>query len=145
MKSKIGIVLLIGITPTALFGQRTRAPAPEACQDEAAMLGEATKTVTDLVEAVKKESLQDFQKAYHQKSCLSKLTFCVSAVSGLVSCLEKAAEDTLATKQQVADYKAKRERYSKLQDRITQDRNALKATEVAKEAKVLIEKLDLTH
>lgn len=109
------------------------------------MLGEATKTVTDLVEAVKKESLQDFQKAYHQKSCLSKLTFCVSAVSGLVSCLEKAAEDTLATKQQVADYKAKRERYSKLQDRITQDRNALKATEVAKEAKVLIEKLDLTH
>jgi len=101
------------------------------------------KDLAELVETVKKESLPDFLKAYHQKTSLSKLTFYGTNVDGLLSCLDKAAQDTTATKEQVDAYKAERETYAKLKDKIQHDRNALKAAEAPKDAKALIEKFDL--
>jgi hypothetical protein len=97
------------------------------------------------VQTVKKESLLDFAKAYHQKSCLTKLTLCGISVERLVSCLEKASQDTTATKEDVEAYKAKRETYAKLRDKVQHDRSALKATEAPKDAKALIEKIDLAN
>jgi len=96
-----------------------------------------------MVETVKKESLLAFEKAYHQKSSLSRLALYGTNVDSLLSCLDKAAQDTTATKEQVEAYKAKRESYAKLKGKIQQDRNALKAAEAPKDAKALIEKFDL--
>ncbi len=119
--------------------------AAQACKDEEAMTDDYKKSMSDLVETVKKESLTDFEKAYHQKSSLTKLSLYSTMVDGLVGCLDKAAQDTTATKEQVDAYKAKREAYGKLKDKIQQDRNALKATEASKEAKALIAKFDLAQ
>jgi hypothetical protein len=138
MKTMIGIALLaaavvaISLAPLPLLAQ--------ACQDEEIMVEDYKKSITDVVETVKKENLQDFERAFHQKNCLTKLTLSVNFVNGLVTCLEKAALDSMATKPQVEAYKAKREKYSRLKVTIEQDRDALKAATTGKEAKTRIEK-----
>ncbi len=114
----------------------------QACKDEEEFALEYKKGLNDLVETVKKESLGDFQKAYHQKSCLTKQILTLGAVNELENCLEKAVQDPAATKEQADAYKSKHDSYAKLKEKITQDRNALKATEAPKEAKPLIEKFD---
>jgi uncharacterized protein YjcR len=100
------------------------------------------KDFAGLVATVKKESLLDFEKAYHQKSSLTKLTLYGNTVDGLLGCLDKAAQDPTVTKEQADAFKAKRETYAKLKDKIQQNRNALKTTEAPKDAKALIEKFD---
>lgn len=141
MKSAIGICLLVATVltsaslPKSLFAQ--------SCKDEEAMVEDSKKSVTDLIDTVKKESLDDFQSKFHQKTCLSKLAFSLGMVGELVSCLDKASQDTTATKEQSDAYKSKREAYAKLKDKLDQDRRALKAAEDPKEAKALIEKFDL--
>jgi hypothetical protein len=140
MKHSTGTILSVGVAVLCLLApQYARA---QACKDEEAMVADYKKAMSDLVATVKKENLQDFQKAFHQKSCLSRLTFYSSVVNGLVSCLDKATQDPNATKEDVDAYKAKREIYTKLKDKIQNDRNALKAAEAPKDAKALIEKLD---
>jgi exonuclease VII large subunit len=114
----------------------------QACKDEESMADYYKKDLAGLVATVKKESLLDFERAYHQKSSLTKLTLYGSTVDGLLRCLDKAAQDPTATKEEADAYKAKREAYAKLKDKIQQDRNALKATEAPKDAKALIEKFD---
>jgi exonuclease VII large subunit len=116
----------------------------QACKDEAAMVEDYKKSIADLADMVKKESLTDFQNKYHQRSCLTKLTLSLGFVDELVSCLDKAAHDTTANKEQVDAYKAKRETYAKLKGKLDQDRNSLKAAE-PREAKALIEKFDLSN
>lgn len=130
----MGIALGIVLRPQPLSAQ--------ACKDEESMADYYKKDVAGLVETVKKESLQDFEKAYHQKSSLSKLTLYGSNVDSVLSCLDKAAQDSTATKEQVDAYKAQHETYGKLKERIQQDRNALKSKEAPKDAKALIEKFD---
>lgn len=117
----------------------------QACKDEETMSGESGKALVELVDTVKKESLQDFQRAYHQKSCLNKLTFSRNAVDGVLSCLDKAVQDTTAAKEDLDAYKAKREVYAKRKERIERDRKALKDATEAKDAKALIEKFDLSN
>lgn len=124
--------LMIAFSPQLLHAQ--------SCKDEEAMVVDAEKTLTDLVDTVKKESLEDFQSKFHQKSSMSKLRFSASMVDALVSCLDQASKDASATKEQSDAYKAKHDTYSKLKDKLTQNQNALKATEVPKEAKALVEK-----
>ncbi len=129
--------LVSWLAPRPLLGQ--------ACKDDQMMSDESRKTLVELVATVKKESLQDFQRAYHQKSCLNKLTFSLNAVDGVLACLDKAAQDTTATKEDLDAYKAKREAYAKRKERIEHDRKALKDAADAKDAKALIEKFDVSN
>ena len=131
-------------TVLVCLGGQSRLTA-QTCQDDEAMVGNYTKDISDLVTDVKKESLVDFAKNYHQKKCLTKLALSVNFVGQAADCYSKAAQDTTATKEDIAAAKAKAETFSKLKASIEQNRNALKATEVAKEAKAIIEKIDLSH
>jgi len=114
----------------------------QACKDEEAIVKEYEKDMTEFVQTVKKETQDDFNRAYHQRSCLSKLTFCLTAIDGLLSCLDKAAQDSAAPKEDVEASKAKREAYKKLKGRVGDDRKALKGSSDSKQAKALIEKFD---
>jgi len=116
----------------------------QVCKDEEGMVAEYKKTVTDLVETVKKESLLDFQKAFHQRNVTSKLTFFGSVVDGMISCLQKRANDPATPKADADAAKGKIDAYNKLKDKIKQDRDALKAVQSEKEAKALIEKFAFT-
>ena len=140
MRRIIGTVLLVGGL-AGWLGQRTL--LAQACQDDEEMSKTTLKDITDLVGTVKKESLGDFERAYHQKSFVSKAGFSLTVISGLVSCLDKAAQDSAASKEQADAYKAKRDSYAKLKDKIEQSRSAVKSAE-QKDAKALIEKADLS-
>ncbi len=141
MRGTTHIALLVGFS--LVFEISARPLFAQACKDDEVMTNESKKSVGELVVTVKKESLPEFNRAYHQRSSLSRLTISLSAVTGLVSCLEKAAQDTTATPEDLAAYKAKLETYSKLKGKIDQDRKALRGASDAKEAKALIEKFDL--
>lgn len=136
------LLLVLGTVCAMLF---IFAPlAAQTCQDEEAMVQDSKKTITDLVDTVKKETLQDFQSKFHQKTALSNLTFAVGLVSDLVSCLEKASQDSTATKDQAAAAKAKSASYAKIKAELDHDRSTLKSEQDAKNAKSLIEKIGLT-
>jgi uncharacterized hydantoinase/oxoprolinase family protein len=140
MRRIIGTALLLAGLACGL-GQRTL--FAQACQDDEEMSKSMLKDVTDLVGTVKKESLGDFEKAYHQKSYVSKAGFSLTVLTGLIGCLDKAAQDPTATKEQADAYKAKRDGYAKLKEKIEQSRSAVKSAE-QKDAKTLIEKTDFS-
>jgi hypothetical protein len=144
MKSVIGTALLIGAL--VFIGQQParaqEAQAAPACQDDEEMTKSTLKDLVDLVTEVKKESLGDFEKSYHQKTFISKASFGVTVVTGLVSCLDKAAQDSASGKDQAAAYKTKSEGYAKLKARIEQARGGVKSAD-QKDAKSQIEKLDV--
>jgi hypothetical protein len=143
MKAMLGIglaatgVLVNALSPQPLFAQ--------ACKDEQAMIDEFKQGIVTTVDAVKKESLDNFEKAFHQKSCLTKLTLAINAMDEVLSCLDKASQDASATKEQVAAYKAQKESDTKLKEKMTQYKSQLKAIEAPKDAKALIEKFDLAN
>jgi hypothetical protein len=116
----------------------------QVCKDEASMVEASKQAFVELTEAVKKESLSDFQRLNHQKSVLNKLTINNSVIEGLVSCLEQAAQDTTAPKEQVEAAKAQHDASAKLQEKIEHERSAIKDAQVSRNAKAFIEKLDLT-
>jgi len=116
----------------------------QACKDEESMVESSKQALVELTETVKKESLPDFERLNHQKSAVNKLSIHNSMLGGLVSCLEKAAQDTTAPKEQVEAAKAQHDASAKLQEKIQQERGAIKDAQASKGAKALIEKLDLT-
>ena len=142
MKAMFGI----GLGAVALLVS-ARWPEPlfaQACKDEQAMVDEFKQGLASTVDSVKKESLDSFEKAFHQKTCLTKLTLCLNVMDEVLSCLDKASQDATATKEQAAAYKAEKESYAKVKDRLTQYKAQLKGVESPKDAKALIEKFDLT-
>ena len=143
MKHTIQIAFVLGACLAGWLGPRPL--LAQACKDEEMMTSESKKTLVDVVETIKKESLGDFKKAYHRNSCLTKLTFSLTAVNGLVSCLDKAVQDTTATKEDIDAYKAKREASAKLKDKMEEDRKALKAANDAEGAKAVIEKFNYSN
>jgi hypothetical protein len=116
----------------------------QACQDETSMVETSKQALIGLTETVKKESLQDFQRLNHQKSLVNKLAVHDSMLGGLVSCLDTAAQDTTAPKEQAEAAKAQHDAAAKLQEKIQHARAAIKDAHSPKEAKALTEKLDLT-
>jgi hypothetical protein len=102
------------------------------------------KNVTDLAETVKKESLPDFEKAYHQKVMMTHLSLFGSTVDRFLDCLHKRASDPTTLKEDADAAKGKIDAYNKLKDKIKQDRDALKAVQTGKDAKALIEKFAFT-
>ena len=116
----------------------------QVCGDEEGMVNYYRKNATDLVETVKKESLQDFEKAFHQKTMMTNLTLFGSMVDGLLNCLQKRANDPATLKEDADAAKGKIDVYNKLKDKIKQDRETLKAAQTGKDAKALIEKFAFT-
>ena len=137
-----GMALLVGAGVGLFLGPHQ--VLAQACKDEVSMVQASKQALVELTETVKKESLSDFQRLNHQKSVVNKLTIHNSMLGGLVSCLDKAAQDTTAPKEQVEAAKAHHDAAAKLQEKIQHERNAIKNAQAPKDAKALIEKLDLT-
>jgi len=139
MKSWIVLALVLG---SALLLPSGLPPLfAQGCNDEEGMVANYKKAVTDMVETVKKESLQDFERAFHQKNLANKLTFFGSMVDGYISCLQKSASDPATPKEDADAAKGKIDAYSKLKEKIKHDRDAVKGAQTAKAAKALIEKI----
>jgi predicted ribosome quality control (RQC) complex YloA/Tae2 family protein len=142
MKRRILTIILVG---PLLFGLPVlRSLHGQTCSDDEGMVKGYVQSLTELVGTVKKESLSDFEKDYHQQSCLTRLTLSLGIVNSLIDCLNKAAKDPAATPEQLAATKSKLENYTKLKTALEQDRDALKAAKDTKTAKSIIEKFVLT-
>lgn len=140
MKIVIKLVLLIGAVTSCLLAPRTS--FAQECKDEEAMVVDYEKGLYDLVAATRKESLSDFERAYHQKTALTKLTLTLSMVNELLDCLDKAAGNAAAPKDQLDAYSAKRAVYSKLKNKLEESQKLLKGAADSKAAKGIMEKLD---
>jgi hypothetical protein len=142
MKRRILIMFLAGLLLLGLpVVQFLRG---QTCSDDEGMVTSYVQSLSDLVGTVKKESLPDFQRDYHQQSCLTRLTLSLGIVNGLIDCLTKAAKDPAVTQQQAAAIKSKLDNYVKLKSLLDQDRDALKAAKDTKTAKSIIEKFVLS-
>jgi hypothetical protein len=139
MKSRIVFALVLG--SASLLPSGLPQIFAQGCKDEEGMVADDKKAVTDMVETVKKESLQDFEKTFHQKSVANKLTFFGSMVDGYISCLQKLASDPATPKEDADAARGKIDAYSKLKEKIKQDRDAVKGARTGKEAKAHIEKI----
>lgn len=124
----------------AIFGfpDETK-PAPQACSEEETMVTDYEKGLSDLVGKVQKETPEEFQRLFHRRSCLSKLNMCEGVLDTATECLEAAIKNPSAPKASVESYRAKRDAYAKLKEKLIQYRDSLKAKEEDKEAKALIE------
>lgn len=143
MKRAITMVIILGAMGSCFFSP-VRLVAQQ-CQDEEAMVVDYTKSLTDLVATTRKEGLPEFEKSFHQKACVTKLTLCLGMMDELTGCLEKAGVDSTATKDQMEAYKAKSAAYTKLKDKMEGDRKELKTLEDSKAAKALMEKFDFSN
>ena len=138
MKRRILTVILTG---PLLFGLPIlHSLHGQTCSDDEGMVKSYVQSIADLVGTVKKESLSDFEKDYHQQSCLSRLNLSLGIVNSLIDCLNKAAKDPATTQEQIAAVKSKLEKYAKLKSVLEQDRDTLKAAKDTKTAKSIIEK-----
>ena len=135
------IVFALVLGNASLFPSGLPQLAAQVCKDEESMVADYKQAVTDMVETVKKESLPDFEKAYHQKNVTNKLTFFGGMVDGYISCLQKRASDPTTPKEDADTAKAKIDSYSTLRDKIKRDRDTVKTARTGKEAKALIEKI----
>ena len=71
MKAMLGI----GLAATAVLVNTlatTRPVFAQACKDEQAMVDEFKQGLLANVDTVKKESLDNFEKAFHQKTCITE-------------------------------------------------------------------------
>lgn len=142
MKWVWGIALLVGAS-VGLF-LRPQQVLAQACKDEVSMLDGSKQALMELTETVKKESLPDFERNNHQKSALNKLAIHDSMLEGLVSCLEKASQDSTAPKADADAARAQHDAAVKLQQKVELERSAIKDAQASKDAKALVEKLDLS-
>jgi len=141
MRRVWGMTLLVGASAGLFLGpQRVLA---QACKDEVSMVDGSKQALLELTGTVKKESLPDFERNNHQKSAVNKLALHNSMLGGLVSCLEKATQDPAAPKQDVEAAKAQHDAAAKLLEKIKQEQAAIKDAKASKDAKALIENLDL--
>lgn len=137
----IAVVILISALLLAHPREEKKAPV-ELCVDEAAMVAEYQTRLAELTLQVRQESQEDFQKAYHQKSCLTLLTLYVVTLDGALACLDAAAKDESAPKRQRESYKAKLDSHTALKTTLTQFRDDLKAAKNPAAAKAVIEKFE---
>lgn len=137
-----GIILLAGTGVVTLVGPQLG--FGQACKDEETMVEGSRQALVELPATVKKESLAEFQTLNQQKSAVNKLALHDSVLGELIDCLEKAAQDTTASKEAVAAATAEHDASVKLQEKIKRQEGAIKDAKAPKDAKALIEKLDLT-
>jgi hypothetical protein len=137
-----GIILLVG-TGVGLFLGPQHVFA-QACKDEETMVEGSRQALVELPATVKKESLAEFQTLNQQKSAVNKLALHDSVLGELIDCLDKVAHDATASKEAVAAASAERDASIKLREKIKLQEGAIKDAKVPKDAKAVIEKLDLT-
>jgi hypothetical protein len=142
MKWRTGAILLAGTLLSICISGRTL--LAQSCKDEATMVEDYKKTLTEMVATVKGESLEDFTRHFHQKSCLNKLGLCSSIVNIANECLDKATRDPATSKDEGKDIEAKRQSYNALRARAEEYSKELKDVEAPKDAKALIAKFDLS-
>jgi hypothetical protein len=126
----------------ALSASRLRA---QGCDDDEAMVSSYIKDLEGLVDTARKESLEQFEKSYNQRTCLTKLSLSMAMVKESEDCFDKAAHDPAATKEQASSNQSKHDKYAKLQGKIEQDQKVLKAATEPKNAKAAIEKFDFSN
>jgi hypothetical protein len=141
MRQVWGITLLVGMGVGLFLGPQH--VFAQACKDEVSMVDGSKQAVMELTQTVKKESLADFTTLNHQKSAVNKLSLHNIMLGELVSCLDKAAQNAAAPKEEVAAAKAQYDASVKLQEKVKQQQGAIKDAKEPKDAKALIEKLDL--
>jgi hypothetical protein len=115
----------------------------QACSDDLSMVEGSKQALVELTETVKKETLANFVTLNHQKSAVNKLAVHESMMGELVSCLDKAAQDTTAPKEQTEAAKAQRDVAAKLLEKIKLERSTIKNAAEPKNAKAFIENLSL--
>jgi hypothetical protein len=149
MKRVSFIVLALALwlsKPTFVQAFQGQSPTQvQACKTEEAIVLSIKQDLADTVSMVKKETLDDFQKSFHQQACTSKLSICLQTVQDLLTCLDKAIHDPGSAKADVNTSKAKQATYSKLKAALQEDIAELKATKDPKTAKDDIEKFDFSH
>lgn len=143
---KIGLnfffLFLVGVASG--FADDKKAP-PQACKDEETMVVDYQRGLSDLIATVQKESLADFGRAFHRRSALNKLNLSEGILDIATECLDQTLKDSSAAKGQSEAYRAKRDAYAKLKERLVQYRDSLKGKDEDKDAKALIEKFELTN
>ena len=153
MKKRAEIIVLLLAAVCVATPLPRRAAAQEkdqaqaeaaACGDDEAMVESYRQGLSGLIDTVRKENLAEFEKAYHQRTCLTKLSLSLGLVDELETCLDKAAQDPAASKEQAAAYKAKYEAYAKLKAKMDAEHKELKSAGESKAAKALIEKVEFS-
>jgi hypothetical protein len=125
--------LLIG--PRQIYAQ--------ACKDETTMVEGSRQDLVGLTTEVKEESLPKFEAFNHQKAAMSKLSMHDGMLGELITCLDKAAQDTTLAKEDVAAAKTQHDACVKLREKIKHAESALKGAKTPQDAKSLIASLDL--
>jgi hypothetical protein len=141
MKQIWQITLLVGAGVGLLLG-----PKPvlgQACKDETSMVDGSKQALVELTDTVKKESLTEFATLNHQKSAVNKLGLHAMMLGELATCLAKATEDPTKPKQELEAAKTQHDATVKIQEKVKQQQGAIKDAKTPKDAKELVEKLDL--
>ena len=142
---KKGMILFLFLA-SAISGPAEDKKSPQqACADEGTMVTDYQKGLADLIDTVHKEKLDEFERAYHRRSCLSKLNLCDGILDMATACYDQALKDSSTPKGNVETYRAKRDANAKLKEKLMRYRDSLKAKEEGKDAKALIETFDLTN
>ena len=141
MRQVWGITLLVGAGVGLLLGPQP--VSAQACKDEVSMVDGSKQAVVEFIATVKKESVANFETFDHQKTAVNRLGLHQSMLGELVSCLNKAAQDATSTKEDAAAAKTQHDAAVKLQEKVKQQRDAIKDAKESKDAKSLVEKIDL--
>ena len=141
MKHAWGMTLLAGASATLFFiPQPARA---QACKDETDMVDGSRQAVVEFTATVQKESLAEFEAHDHQKTAVNRLDMHTEMLGELIDCLDKASQDTTATKEAATTAKTQHDAIVKLLDKVKEQDAAIKGAKASKEAKALVEKIDL--
>ncbi len=130
----VGVVCLLG----------TQSVFAQVCPDETSMVDGSKQALVEFIGTVKKESVADFETMDHQKSAVFKLSLHEGMLGDLAKCLDKAAQDPAASKDAAAAAKAQHDATVKLQEKLKQQEAAIKDAKESKDAKALVEKIDLS-
>ncbi|MGH9397365.1 MAG: hypothetical protein ACRD18_11020 [Terriglobia bacterium] len=149
MKKLIILAALLGVGLGRSFAfpslQSQAATAPKACQDLATVVSSVEKDLSGTVATVKKESLDDFVRQFHQQVVGSRLSTCLIMTNQLLDCLDKAAKDPATAKTDVDSIKTSQDAYTKLKNTLQQYAQTLKNVKDPKTAKSDVENFDFSH
>ncbi|MGH9434556.1 MAG: hypothetical protein ACRD06_00995 [Terriglobia bacterium] len=135
------LVLALGLTRSFALPlpQSQTAPPAKACQDLVAVVSSVQKDLSGTIATVKKESLNDFVRQFHQQVVGSRMSTCLVMTNQLLECLDKAAKDPATPKTQMDSIKASQDTYTKLKNALQQAAQTLKGAKDSKTAKSDVE------
>ena len=139
MRSRLGITFLLW---TSAYVFAPHLVLAQACKDEVSMVDGSRQDLAGFTAEVKGESLSKFETLDHQKAAVSKLSMHDGMLGELISCLDKAAQDTTLAKEDAAAAKTQHDASVKVQAKIKQQHDAIKSAKTPSDAKALIGNLD---